>query len=741
MKTYRFLWLPVLASGLIAGSPLKAENPWKAYYVTFRPEQKTANPLEKVKHLEDRIPTEALPFSRKSLVPEAVCPWAAPLALRSSDVFDHTYIVYVDTRLGGEEVAEAFFADPMVVSVEEAPEYRLASVSGTGLEGEDAGNPVFPGKWGKELPNDPYAGVVDGLDLGWHMEVIKGWEALELQAPSSKVTVAVVDNAIWGEHPDLQIPEENQYNVGNGMASSSAFLEEAGVDQDMQCDEYAMNTVSCVSYSLSHGTHVAGLLAAKTGNGEGVSSLAGGVNLLAVAVPSLGGDFPGNPFEGIRWAVNHGADIVNCSWVGSSYTSTEKAFIEEILADGVIVVAGAGNGGTYDDLAYPAAFPGVISVGACNYDGSRYSYSNYGGWVDIVAPGGLGAEEGQEMMSTTWCVSQKLPLRGYEDFTGLHYDFMQGTSMATPLVSGACALMLSMDSTLDAAGIQEILVSTARKSESLGMPHSGILDVEAALKAVSDRVKREKPDYITSFTGICESGMPKVFWMVDEEAATAPDFLRLYEDGVLVCDSLPFEDGEFQNPEAAMQANHRYEICGLKDGVESFRKETCVSLGLYYLVNAEAVPAEGGMVTGTGRYEHRAYAMLRATPSPGWRFVRWDYYDTWTGEEYENPVLQFYVEQEYLGIKALFEPENAANESMSQGEPALKVWPNPVSSVLKWEAEKPFSSLEILDLSGRVLMVLDPAQTEFDLSRLQAGCYLLRAFDGKATEMVKIIKR
>ena len=127
--------------------------------------------------------------------------------------------------------------------------------------------------------------------------------------------------------------------------------------------------------------------------------------------------------------------------------------------------------------------------------------------------------------------------------------------------------------------------------------------------------------------------------------------------------------------------------------MESYRKEVFVSIGAYYRLQATADPAEGGNIYGTGRYEPRSNARLIAEPNPGYRFVRWSYYDQWTGEAYENPVLSLSMEQEYLGIVAHFEKETGLETpALVSG---LRLGPNPVGEVLHVQWPEAFTAEKI----------------------------------------------
>lgn len=725
------LALPMFAQ---AGLP-QAESGSHTLYVRFEPLAKKADGQVAVwrEHAAvNKVSLAELPLARtKGDGLSMLEDFANPLALRNSTAMDGVYVLYVRPEGDVEAVVESLEKNSSVASVEVAPEYHLCSGTGSSLQAM----PVL-GKdgWGdarRKSPDDPYYGTELGLNLKWHLDLINAEGAWAEQAGSSDIVVAVVDNAIWGEHEDLQIPKDMQYHCGTGEQTSSPLDMGVVLDQNEICEQSDLDYYTCESYNWSHGTHVTGLLAAVSGNGVGVASLGSGLSLLAVAAPSIQNyTLPGNPYEGMRWAANQGAKVINCSWAAYSSTAAEKELVAALVEEGVIIVAGAGNSNTYDEYNYPAALPGVISVGACNYDKTRARLSNYGGWVDVMAPGGQGPNSAEKVFSTTFCQSQVLPNAGYSAFEGEYYDYMEGSSMATPLVSALCGLILSKDPTVTPQEMEELIIATAQKGQNLGISEgSGIIDAEAALKAVDSRVKRQNPDFITSFTGACESGIAKIYWSVDAEAANKPEYLRLYRNGELLVDNLAVEDGSLRDT-AAMAMNHKYEICGVSGGVETYREAIYVTIGQYYRLQAVADPAEAGVVYGSGRYEPRSQARLMAEANPGYRFVKWTYYDQWTGAEYENPTLILDMNQEYLGVVAHFEDEDAANEQASASQ-ALKIFPNPVSDELNmvWPESFRVREVRIMDMTGALVMMA-PADTErLDVSGLAPGMYLLQAID------------
>ncbi len=241
-----------------------------------------------------------------------------------------------------------------------------------------------------------------------------------------------------------------------------------------------------------HGTHVAGTIAQTTNNGLGVAGVAFGTTIMPVKVlNSAGTGSLDGVAAGIRYAVDNGADVISLSLGGPGSSALQSA-VAYAYNNGVVVCAASGNGGTdgIGDPAcdYPAAYDAyVIAVGATQYNESRAPYSNYGSSLDMVAPGGnTGVDQNGD---------------GYPDgvlqntfgntTVNWAYYFYQGTSMATPHVSGVAALLLARDPTLTPDEVRSALQSTADDLGSAGRDNTfgwGLVNAEAALRSIAKPV-------------------------------------------------------------------------------------------------------------------------------------------------------------------------------------------------------------------------------------------------------------
>jgi hypothetical protein len=213
-----------------------------------------------------------------------------------------------------------------------------------------------------------------------------------------------------------------------------------------------------------HGTHVAGVIAALAGNGIGGAGLAQGVRILPVRVLNpAGAGSDADLANGIVWAADHGAKVINLSVGSAQYSPAEAAAAAYATQRGALLVSASGNYRTSGNpVMYPAAFPNVIGVGASDSENAIASFSNTGSYVDLAAPG-VG------IVST---------YRG-------GYSSMDGTSAATPMVSASAALVRAADPGLSPAQVTAILEQTALDIESPGKDAAsgyGLVQPLAAVK-------------------------------------------------------------------------------------------------------------------------------------------------------------------------------------------------------------------------------------------------------------------
>ncbi len=344
-------------------------------------------------------------------------------------------------------------------------------------------------------PNDPY------LAQQWAYTTIRARAAWEIVTGTTSVTIAVVDTGIDPTHPDLQ----------GKIVAGYDYVENDNDPRDRN----------------GHGTHVAGIAAAVTNNGIGVAGMSWGARIMPLrALDEMGNGDTAKVASAIGWAHLNGAKIINLSLGGDQSSQTLQEAITRAHNAGILVVAAMGNGPS-STPTYPAAFSDVMAVGATDINDARAYYSNYGSHIDISAPGGVMACHGiTGIYSTmpTYDVVLTLPnSSGCTYYRG--YDTMQGTSQATPFVSGLAALIWSQDPTLTPNQVQQIIQSTAVDLGAPGWDQLfgwGRID---ALAAVETLLTLEPP----LLAPIAEPDATGAFWVTWSEVPHATRY-TLEED-------------------------------------------------------------------------------------------------------------------------------------------------------------------------------------------------------------------
>ncbi|HKI92220.1 MAG TPA: S8 family serine peptidase [Gaiellaceae bacterium] len=278
------------------------------------------------------------------------------------------------------------------------------------------------------VPADPFYSVartparVSGLEQAWNVT---------LGNPS--ITIAVVDTGV-DPIPDL----------ASALVPGHDFLGGDTTDPN------------------GHGTEVASVAAARIDNGLGIAGACGLCSVMPVRVlDAQGQGLTSTVAEGITWAADHGARIINLSLAGTKDDPVLDAAIAYATDHGAVVVIAAGNFGT-STPAYPAAgAPEAIRVAASDPAGSLFSWSDHGSWVDIAAPGNPSV-----LLSTGGVSSTVL-----------------GTSLSAPLVAGVAGLLLSWQPTLDPAAVKDALLRGGAPTPGLDVTSGRRLDAFGAFVA------------------------------------------------------------------------------------------------------------------------------------------------------------------------------------------------------------------------------------------------------------------
>ena len=333
------------------------------------------------------------------------------------------------------------------------------------------------------VPNDPF------YQYQWHYPQINLPQAWDVTTGANTI-VAVIDTGVVLSHPDLQ----GQLVAGYDFIKDPATAGDGdGIDPnpDDPGDHYDNGS------SSFHGTHVTGTIAAATNNGVGVAGVAFGAKVMPLRALGIGGGYDYDIEQAVRFAAGlandsgtvppQRADVINMSIGGTGFSPGSQDVYDQARAAGVVVVAAAGNDGI-DEKNYPAAFTGVIAVGAVDINKARAPYSNFGSWISVVAPGGNTSQDVNGDGKPDGVLSTAA-----SDSSGTrvdNYQIWQGTSMATPHMAGVIALMKAVAPSLTPQTIANLLTSgaltddlgTAGKDDQFGY---GLINASKAVAAAS----------------------------------------------------------------------------------------------------------------------------------------------------------------------------------------------------------------------------------------------------------------
>ena len=384
-------------------------------------------------------------------------------------------------------------------------------------------DPLLPKQW-HYYNNGSIEGTVAGNDIN----VFPAWESGV--TGSKDVIVAIIDGGFQIDHPDLK---------DNLWVNEAELNGEPGVDDDgngFVDDVYGYNFVinSSNINAHSHGTHVAGTVGATNNNGIGVSGVAGGadgtggVKMMVCQVfdsrasSSAEADFAG----ALVYAADRGASIAQCSWGMGMADEEDKAVSEAVRyftkngggekMNGGLCIFAAGNNGEEGNF-YPGCLDEVVAVGSMGADGMVTSYSNYGKWVDVTAPGGL------EDYGEQYGVLSTLP--------NSSYGYNEGTSMACPHVSGIAALILSKygNKNFSNETLRTLLTTSVndlytKNPTYAGLMGSGYIDAYKALQGKEGSV----PEAVADFTVTASHDNALIEWIIPDTEEKSIDHHVIY---------------------------------------------------------------------------------------------------------------------------------------------------------------------------------------------------------------------
>ena len=425
-------------------NPIQGEYRAKTLLVKFRPEIKKSVNIEGTK-----INLPSVEFLNNKYQLNKIDP-LFPDARHANSALGTTYRMTFDSSEQLEKMLADFKNNPVVLTAE--PDYRAKA------------------EWS---PNDEY------YSEQWNFDTINMEIAWDYDTTTPKhggdpnVVVAVIDTGVAYEN-------YGSYDQASDLADTN-FV--AGYDY--------VNLDSHANDDNGHGTHVAGTIAQSTNNGLGVAGIAYNSTIMPIKVlDENGSGWVSDIILGIEYAIDNDADVINMSIAASAQVAALDQACEDARAAGLILVAATGNDGE-DSVSYPAKHSDVIAVGATNSSNSITSYSNTGTGIDLVAPGG----EGINLIVQQTCDNP--PACNSFDYYGF-----EGTSMATPHVAGAVALLLAYGVSPD--NVQDILQDSATDLGSSGYDTTygyGLLDIEAAFVSIGGDVTPPTNPTIKVYTG------------------------------------------------------------------------------------------------------------------------------------------------------------------------------------------------------------------------------------------------
>lgn len=342
-----------------------------------------------------------------------------------------------------------------------------------------------------EVGPDPYIGQQ------WGMTTIQAPLAWDISSGNG-VKIAILDTGVDQDHPDLQ-----------GKVIANQDFTGSGVD-----DLYG------------HGTHVAGIAAAATNNNLGVAGVGDSCSIMNVKVLDNSGSGAYSWIaNGIVWAADHGAKVINMSLGGKSGSTTLQNAINTAWEAGVVIVAAAGNNGN-SRPSYPAYYEHCIAVASTTQDDSKSSFSNYGSWVDVAAPG-------SSIFSTLPNHPNAIGGSG-----GTVYGSLSGTSMASPHVAGLAGLVWasSYGSQASNADVRARIEQTAEKMGSIWNSYS--IPRVNALNAVDPSYTVFTPTAISNLAAATTLNSATVTWTTNVAATTKLEYGLTTAYGIAIYENL-----------------------------------------------------------------------------------------------------------------------------------------------------------------------------------------------------------
>lgn len=364
-------------------------------------------------------------------------------------------------------------------------------------------DPYFSYLWGLATENQLVVGDInDIIQEEFHPipQADINWSPDFDQLMKKEVVVAVIDSGVDIEHEDLkesiylnpaECTEDGKIPLGRTGDPDGNGFEGDCAGWNFATRSKKLERLPYDEKEIAHGTHVAGIIGAKSNNLIGISGLSNKIKILPIKVYDKSEGSP-SPFprevistrvaKAINYAIKRNVDVINMSlgWPFIGNSPSIRKTINEAYEKGIFIVAAAGND-SHEGLIYPCSLKHVFCVGSTDINGKLSRFSNFGGQVDLLAPGG-------QVLST-------IPMTASSNLFGIQgYDIKFGTSQASPYVAGAAAIIKGIFPEVSIKRIAEAL----RESSTFLFPYfssGGVLNIKRAINYLQENQYRLTPSF------------------------------------------------------------------------------------------------------------------------------------------------------------------------------------------------------------------------------------------------------